>query len=108
MELDSTMPGRFVEEQRRRVEENRRPDFYDVTAWSLPLAFNLETWTTEEAPAVGSEAAELAEPAGPIRGEGGFGYMLRPQGIPGYRWVAGLLSEKVLLRLAVSSTRIGE
>jgi hypothetical protein len=37
------MAKAFVEEQERRRARNLRDEIYDVTGWSLPLMFNLET-----------------------------------------------------------------
>ena len=37
------MPKAFIEEQERRRARNLRDEIYDVTGWSLPLMFNVET-----------------------------------------------------------------
>ncbi|MCP9494709.1 MAG: M14 family metallopeptidase [Pyrinomonadaceae bacterium MAG19_C2-C3] len=51
----------FVQEQMSRFRRNERRggnatkedyQFYDITAWSLPIAFNVEAYWTEDAPAV--------------------------------------------------------
>jgi hypothetical protein len=35
-------------------------EFYDITAWALPVAFGVESWWTEDAPAVTGERLRLA------------------------------------------------
>ncbi|MGH7537551.1 MAG: M14 family zinc carboxypeptidase [Gemmatimonadales bacterium] len=58
LEPNAVLDRPFVDEQiarfnrnRRRGEDAEKEDygFYDVTAWSLPLAFNLEAYWTEDA-----------------------------------------------------------
>src|SRR5205085_5055053 len=49
----------FLEEQRQRAQEDEPDQFYDLTAWSLPLAMNVEAWSTS-APVAG--AKPLAAP----------------------------------------------
>ena len=41
LELDSPMNQAFLDRQRQRLEQNLDAEFYDITAWSLPLAYNL-------------------------------------------------------------------
>jgi hypothetical protein len=56
-ELDPEFVNRQLEirqrnEKRGRNEPKERYGFYDVTAWSLPLAFGIEAYWTEDAPPV--------------------------------------------------------
>jgi hypothetical protein len=34
----------YLEEQRRRIDADEEDDFYDITAWSIPVAYNLEAF----------------------------------------------------------------
>jgi hypothetical protein len=43
------MPREFVAEQERRMEKRLRSEIYDVTAWSLPLVFDVECAGSETA-----------------------------------------------------------
>jgi hypothetical protein len=70
LEPDAELDQAFYERQLERFERNRRRgsaavseryDFYDVTAWSLPLTLGLEAFWTEEAPGV--SGTPLALPA---------------------------------------------
>jgi Zinc carboxypeptidase len=58
----------FIREQLARFARNERRGrsapqedygFYDITAWSLPLAFNVEAYWTEDANAVATEQLQL-------------------------------------------------
>jgi hypothetical protein len=51
LEADAGLPPAYVERQRDRVERNLEAEFFDVTAWSLPLAFHLEAWVHDGLPA---------------------------------------------------------
>ncbi len=50
MELEASMSPVFLERQRNRIEQDLSPEFYDITAWSLPLAFNVKTWVAAGRP----------------------------------------------------------
>jgi len=40
------MDPKFLEEQLHKQQRRKGNDFYDLTGWSLPLLFDVETWTT--------------------------------------------------------------
>ena len=63
------MSQAFLDRQRQRLEQNLDAEFYDITAWSLPLAYNLRTWVA--AGDVAADARPLAEAAGGIQRRGG-------------------------------------
>ncbi len=76
LESQAALAPRFLEEERRRllVEEDER--FFDVTAWSLPIAFGL---TAQTLPGGAPLAGALApwKPEEPLPAEGGrFGWLL--------------------------------
>ncbi len=100
MELEAPMSDEFLRRQRQLLEENRRLEFYDITAWSIPLAYNLEVWDLE-----GSVPAGGSDSAGDLRGEGEFGYLARPQGLAGYRMASALLDAGIRFRFAVRPFR---
>jgi Zinc carboxypeptidase len=105
LELDSPMSERFIQRQRQRLEQNLNPEFYDITAWSLPLAFNLETWVSGQEP---GSVRSLPEASGGIRGDGTLGYLIRPQGLASYRLAAGLQERHVGFRIALAPFTSGE
>jgi hypothetical protein len=99
LDREATMARSFVERQRRRFDQNRNGEFYDITAWSLPLAFNLRVWTASG----GIPAARPAAAAtGGVQGSGELGWLVRPQGIASYRLAAALRRRHVHFRVALS------
>jgi len=108
MDLDVPMSPAFLERQRERLEQNLKPEFYDITAWSLPLAYNLEAWV---APGEVSGARALApDPGGLAGGSGGaagLGVLVRPQGLATYRLEAELQKRGIRHRVALASLTVG-
>lgn len=115
MQPETPLPPAFVERQRQRIDLNLDADFYDVTAWALPLAFNLEAWQAAGpmpgfepvVPPSPEELVPLAEEppraALPIAGVGDLGYLLPWQGIAGYRAAGRLLAAGARPRLALAA-----
>lgn len=103
LERESPMSDGFVDRQRLRLEQNLTPQFYDITAWSLPYAFNLDTWVSSTAP---GGLRSLPEPSGGIvggRGESDLGFLVPPQGIATYRLAAELQKRRIVHRVALGS-----
>ncbi|HVG17920.1 MAG TPA: M14 family zinc carboxypeptidase [Blastocatellia bacterium] len=70
-ELDQTFIKAELERRARNEARGKNvgkedPEFYDITSWSLPLAFGVEAYWTEDAPAVnGAQVNEMTiRPAG--------------------------------------------
>ncbi len=68
LEPSPTVESAFAAEQLARFRRNQQRgpgaprdgyEFYDVTAWALPVAFGLEAWWTEDAPGVDGELLTL-------------------------------------------------
>lgn len=100
LEAGVPVPEAFAASQRRRVEDRLDPEFFDVTAWSLPLAYGVEVFRHPAA-----VDGLLARPAsgGAVAGRGEVGYLLPPQGLAGYRAVAALLRQGAAARLATEA-----
>jgi hypothetical protein len=64
LDREAPMAQSFIERQRRRFEQNREGEFYDITAWSLPLAYNLRVWTTSGEVAGARALRGRGDPAG--------------------------------------------
>ncbi|HYG64233.1 MAG TPA: M14 family zinc carboxypeptidase [Thermoanaerobaculia bacterium] len=104
MELDSPMAEGFVERQRERFEQSLDGEFYDITAWSLPLAYNLETWVADTTPrGLGPVPAR----AGGLRGTGDLGFLVPPGGIASYRLAAELQRRGIRHRVALAGFTAG-
>lgn len=102
MELESPMNKGFLDRQRQRLEQNLDAEFYDITAWSLPLAYNVRTWMAQGDVTGGNGKAALEPAAGGIRGEGDLGWLVPPQGIASYRLAAALQKRQVRYRVALA------
>jgi len=70
LEVEAELDPEFVKRQfeLRAINEKRgahvpkeRYEFYDVTAWSLPLAFGVEAYWTEDAPPINAASLGLDE-----------------------------------------------
>jgi len=78
--LDQEVPmeeGFLVEQERRRAE-NLPDEIYDVTGWSLPLMFNIETHSCNRVPAGDFEltGTELVQPGVVSGGEASVAYIV--------------------------------
>ena len=91
---------RFLEEQRERVESDEQDEFYDVTAWSLPFAQNLDAYTANETVS-GNLSVPMGRPA-PAFTPGRFGFLIDAKESQMYPAIGALLRNNVKFR--VSST----
>ena len=89
LRADVPLDSAFLREQfaiwqrnARRGEDAPREgfEFYDLTSWSLPLAFGVETWALDEMPDVRAPAVSVA--ADRLSGTGDWGEMV-PFEVPG-------------------------
>lgn len=98
----------FLERQRARLERNVGTEFYDVTSWSLPLAFNLEAWVVPKpVPGLEGHVSGATAPTTGLDGEGRVGFLVPPAGLAGYRLAAGLLDAGLTFRVALEDLEIG-
>ncbi len=58
LEPETPVPEEFLEKARERVDRGENPRFYDITAWSLPLLFDLEAWGSISSARLETEAVE--------------------------------------------------
>jgi Zinc carboxypeptidase len=97
---EAPMSDTFLARQRQRFEQNRDTEFYDVTAWALPLAYNVQVWSA------GGDALPPTRPPGDttaasIAGSGELGWLVPPQGLASYRLAALLQQRHIHHRLAL-------
>lgn len=94
----------FVRAQLDKFERNRRRgedashegyEFYDVTAWALPLTHDLEAyWTEDAAPVTGDRVtAGTAAPSGGTSGRAQSAYVFPPGEVASTRLALDLLGE---------------
>jgi hypothetical protein len=76
LEPETTLDTAFARIQVEKFRRNQRRgpgqqsegyEFYDVTAWSLPVLFGVEAWWTEDAPAVAGDLLALPADSAAVR-----------------------------------------
>ena len=94
LDPETNLEPAFVKEQLARRDRNEKRnenepregyEFYDLTAWALPLAFGLEAYTTDDAPRVtgklltadAKETVHLAAQKGGVSGRAQVAYLFR-------------------------------
>ncbi len=95
--LDTPLPQAFADRQRERLIEGLSEELYDVSAWSLPRAYDLETFRVVNEP---GDLVSYQPREGRLDGDDAVGWLLSPQGLSGYRFAAALARERVLHRVA--------
>lgn len=60
LEPDLQLPEGFLKKARERVLADRNPEFYDITAWSLPLLFDVGGYGTTDRRSLPLKPAESA------------------------------------------------
>lgn len=78
MDLDVPMAEDFLAEQESRRADNLPDQIYDVTGWSLPLMFNIESATCNRVPSGDFELAgtDLVQPGLVSGGEASVAYIV--------------------------------
>jgi len=74
--------------------------FYDISSWTLPLAFGLDYEEIKSAPVLGEKITEAKLPAGKIIGTGDYAYAIEPYGYYTSRAMYKLLDKKVRVKVA--------
>ncbi len=77
LETKSEMDPAFVKEQERRRKKGLRDEIYDVTAWSLPMLYNVECVAASEASAGNFETITGSyQPAAPAPARASIAYVI--------------------------------
>ncbi len=78
LDPETPVPEDFLAEARARVQRGESARFYDISAWSLPLLFNLQAYSSSDGGALATERLQgSAEPQGMgVTGEGEYAYMI--------------------------------
>ena len=98
---ETPLPPEFLERARAFVDRDENPRFYDITAWSLPLLFNLGVFGTDDARPLPSSPAAPGDSAPAARPHGGTaGYALLLDG-------ANVYTAAALHRLRTDGHRVG-
>lgn len=101
MERTPAFSPEFLEGQRKKIDADEEDEFYDVTAWSLPISHNIAAFATDAA-----LPADLPvwRPRAPQRelGRGRFGFLIDGRDPEVYRAAGRMLRNGI--RFSVSRT----
>ena len=102
MEPQVSLDPKFMAEQERRRAKDLEPELYDVTAWSLPVMFNVTTdrCADEASGALAPFAAETELPGVVSRPEAAYGFLAPWGSTSAVRLLASALRQGI----AVSSS----
>ena len=102
--MDPHVPldAKFMAEQERRRAKDLEPELYDVTAWSLPLMFNLQVdnCSDDASGSLPMADAKMIQPGTVSRPDASFGYLAPWGSTASVRLLAAALREGI----AVSSS----
>ena len=78
LEPEAPLPPDFLKIARARVERDENPRFYDITAWSLPLLFNLEGFGSADGRGLPTKRLEgfVTSTPPPARGRASYAYLV--------------------------------
>ncbi|MEQ1585761.1 MAG: M14 family metallopeptidase [Cyclobacteriaceae bacterium] len=74
--------------------------FYDISSWTLPLAFGLDYEEIKTAPALGEKVTDLKMPVGKVVGKGDYAYVFEPYGYYTPRAMYRLLDKSIRIKVA--------
>ncbi len=102
--MDST----FFREEREYLERGKGTRLYEVTSWSLPLAYGIEAHWTPERPPSGWRDEPLAQPAGSLHdADRPYGYVMDGISDDSAWALADLLGQGLAVRVAEKPFRVG-
>jgi hypothetical protein len=74
--------------------------FYDISSWTLPLAFGIDYEELKVVPALGEKITEPKMPEGKIIGKGDYAYVIEPFGYYVPRATYRLLNKNIRVKVA--------
>lgn len=109
LEADTRLPEAFMAEQESRRARGLDHELYDVTAWSLPLMFDVDMAACSALPGQASERFDPETPiAGGVVGDAAFGYAIPWTDAGQAAMTAALLREGVAMRTTEAPFTVGE
>jgi hypothetical protein len=107
MEPEANLDSAFITEELERRRTGMPDRFYDITAWSLPMAFGVRAWTSRTAPAGAQPVSALPPAAGSVvGGRGAHGYAFAPGSDASLRLLSSLFRDSVRVYFAPRAFRV--
>jgi len=101
------MQAPFFREEREYIERGRGSRLYEVTAWSLPLAYGIEAHWTAERPSSGWEDRAVPDSEGSLkRVDEPYGYVIDGSSDESAWALADLLQQGLAVRVAEKPFRV--
>jgi hypothetical protein len=112
LEPDAQLDSTFIAEELERRRTGRSDRFYDVTAWSLPMAYRLRAWHLATPPAGAGEAsadpASTPAPPAAAPARARYAYAFEAGSESALRMLAALLADSVRVWYAPHAFRSGD
>jgi hypothetical protein len=102
-EFDPHLTDSFLSKERKELENHRETLIYDVTTWSLPLAFGIEAYWAKGIPEV-KLSPELSEPSRDLprlKRESSYGYLIDFRNSDIYSVLVRLFDKEYYPRIAI-------
>lgn len=107
LEPEANLDSAFITEELERRRTGMPNRFYDITAWSLPMAFGVKAWSSRVAPAGAQPVTEMGMTAGAvIGGRGAHGYAFAPGSEVSLRMLSSLFRDSVRVYFAPRAFRV--
>ncbi len=109
LEFDPRMSQSFLDEERHELEKRKETRMYEVCAWSVPMAYNVETyWTKDKLRIKTEKVARIEGSQGRvINPDPKYGYLLDYSDDKSIDALTCLLQEGFSVRIAEKPFRIG-
>ena len=107
LEPEANLDSAFITEELERRRTGMPNRFYDITAWSLPMAFGVRAWTSRLAPSGARPVAVLTPAVGGVTGgRGAHGYAFAPGSEVSLRLLGSLFRDSVRVYFAPRAFRV--
>jgi len=106
LERNATFQKGYLEEQRAKAEADEPEEFYDLTAWSMPLAMNVEAYVTTAS--IPGQVASFNAPAVQPFSAASYGYLVSGHDPNLYRFLGRLLRAGIRFHVADAELPFGE
>ncbi|RKX24159.1 MAG: hypothetical protein DRP45_08855, partial [Candidatus Zixiibacteriota bacterium] len=99
LEFDPRLQLEFLKEERRELEKHGETKMYEVSAWSLPLAYNIDAyWTTSSFNVNAGVITKVPLSSGVVHNmDARFAYIIDMVGEKTYQMMVRLFQEEVIM-----------
>jgi hypothetical protein len=108
LEFDPRISQSFLEEERHELEKKNQTRMYDVSAWSVPMAYNVETyWTKNKVNTRMEKITQISQSEGKVANpHPQYGYILDYSDDQAVSALTSLLQEGFQVRIAENPFKI--